>query len=151
MGFFDDAKDNVKDVADDVKDNAQQAASNAQDAASDAAAKVKDVTGDAVDNAKDFAGDVKENVGEKVEDAKDAFEEKKDDVQDAIGVLAKKYEATRGQIALAWLRTHPAGIIPVVGSNNPSHIFEAAQRTDLRLTHEEWYSVFAASWGRNMP
>ncbi|RYG70135.1 aldo/keto reductase [bacterium] len=73
------------------------------------------------------------------------------DVQDAIGELAKKYEATRGQIALAWLRTHPAGIIPVVGSNNPSHIFEAAQRTDLRLTHEEWYQVFAASWGRNMP
>ncbi|MBW3636420.1 MAG: aldo/keto reductase [Armatimonadetes bacterium] len=73
------------------------------------------------------------------------------DVQDAVGELAKKYEATRGQIALAWLRTHPSGIIPVVGSNNPAHIFEAAQKSDLRLTHEEWYRVFAASWGRNMP
>jgi predicted oxidoreductase len=81
----------------------------------------------------------------------DSEKPREKDVQDAIGVLAQKYEATRGQIALAWLRTHPAGIIPVVGSNNPSHIFEAAQRTDLRLTHEEWYSVFAASWGRNMP
>ncbi len=73
------------------------------------------------------------------------------DVQDVVGELAKKYEATRGQIALAWLRTHPSGIIPVVGSNNPTHIFEAAQKSDLRLTHEEWYRVFAASWGRNMP
>jgi predicted oxidoreductase len=73
------------------------------------------------------------------------------DVQDVIGELAREYEATRGQIALAWLRTHPSGIIPVVGSNNPSHIFEAAQRTDLKLTHAQWYRVFAASWGRNMP
>lgn len=73
------------------------------------------------------------------------------DVQDVIGELSKKHEATRGQIALAWLRTHPSGIIPVVGSNNPSHIFEAAQRTDLRLTHDEWYRIFAASWGRRMP
>lgn len=81
----------------------------------------------------------------------DSTQPREKDVQDAIGELARKYEATRGQIALAWLRTHPAGIIPVVGSNNPSHIFEAAQRTDLRLEREEWYKVFTASWGRNMP
>jgi predicted oxidoreductase len=81
-------------------------------------------------------------------DSKDGREK---DVQDAIGELAQKYEATRGQIALAWLRTHPSGIIPVVGSNNPSHIFEAAQKSDLRLERDEWYRVFKASWGRNMP
>jgi predicted oxidoreductase len=81
----------------------------------------------------------------------DSEQPREKDVQDAIGEIARKYEATRGQIALAWLRTHPSGIIPVVGSNNPSHIFEAAQRSDLRLTHEEWYRIFSASWGRNMP
>lgn len=81
----------------------------------------------------------------------DSKEGREKDVQDVIGELARNYDATRGQIALAWLRTHPAGIIPVVGSNNPAHIFEAAQKCALRLTHEEWYRVFAASWGRNMP
>lgn len=81
-------------------------------------------------------------------DSKDGREK---DVQDVIGQLALKYEATRGQIALAWLRTHPSGIIPVVGSNNPAHIFEAAQKSDLRLERDEWYRVFTASWGRNMP
>ncbi len=81
-------------------------------------------------------------------DSKDGREK---DVQDVLGELAQKYEATRGQIALAWLRTHPAGIIPVVGSNNPAHIFEAAQKADLRLEREEWYRVFKASWGRNLP
>lgn len=81
----------------------------------------------------------------------DSTDGREKDVQDAIGELALKYEATRGQIALAWLRTHPSGILPVVGSNNPAHIFEAAQRSELRLTRDEWYRVFTASWGRNMP
>lgn len=73
------------------------------------------------------------------------------DVQDLLGSLAVKYDATRTQIALAWLRTHPSGIIPVVGSANPRHIFEAAQKTDLRLEREDWYSLWKASWERGMP
>ena len=73
------------------------------------------------------------------------------DVQDTLGKLAIKYDATRTQIALAWLRTHPSGIIPVVGSANPQHIFEAAQKTDLRLEKTDWYDVWKASWERGMP
>ena len=73
------------------------------------------------------------------------------DVQDALGEIGQKYDATRTQIALAWLLTHPAGIIPVVGSNNPRHIFEAAQASELRLEREDWYRIWGASWQRNMP
>jgi predicted oxidoreductase len=73
------------------------------------------------------------------------------DVQDTLGTLAQKYDVTRTQVALAWLLSHPAGIIPIVGSSNPAHIFEAAQRNDLRLEREEWYAVWKASWGRNVP
>ena len=73
------------------------------------------------------------------------------DVIDVLSDLSQKYDATRTQIALAWLLTHPAGIIPIVGSNNPAHIFEAAQRNDLRLERQEWYRLWTASWGRNAP
>lgn len=73
------------------------------------------------------------------------------DVQDVLGDLAQKHDVTRTQIALAWLLTHPSGIIPVVGSNNPRHIFEAAQASELRLEREDWYRLWAASWGRSMP
>lgn len=90
-------------------------------------------------------------LGRSVLSKNDSKDGREKDVQDVLGELALKYEATRGQIALAWLRTHPSGIIPVVGSNNPAHIFEAAQKTDLRLERGEWYRVFTASWGRNMP
>ncbi len=90
-------------------------------------------------------------LGRSVLSKNDSKDGREKDVQDVLGELALKYDATRGQIALAWLRTHPSGIIPVVGSNNPAHIFEAAQKTDLRLERGEWYRVFTASWGRNMP
>ena len=78
-------------------------------------------------------------------------EGREQDVIDVLGELSQKYDATRTQIALAWLLTHPAGIIPIVGSNNPAHIFEAAQRNDLRLERPEWYRIWTASWGRNAP
>lgn len=73
------------------------------------------------------------------------------DVQDVIGKLTEKYDASRTQIALAWLRTHPSGIIPILGSANPSHIFEAAQKIELQLAREDWYELLSASWGRRMP
>ena len=81
----------------------------------------------------------------------DSDEGRERDVQDLLGTLAVKYDATRTQIALAWLRTHPAGIIPVVGSANPQHIFEAAQKSDLKLEREDWYALWKASWGRGTP
>lgn len=73
------------------------------------------------------------------------------DVQDVVTQLCQKYDATRTQIALAWLLTHPSGIIPIVGSTNPAHIFEAAQAANLRLEREDWYRIWTASWGRNVP
>jgi len=81
----------------------------------------------------------------------DSQEGRERDVQDLLGRLAPKYDATRTQIALAWLRTHPSGIIPIVGSANPSHIFEAGQKTDLLLEREDWYALWKASWGRGTP
>lgn len=73
------------------------------------------------------------------------------DVQEKLGQLARKHDATRTQVALAWLIQHPAAIIPVVGSANPAHIFEAAQKTDLVLDRLDWYALWTAAWGRNVP
>jgi predicted oxidoreductase len=65
--------------------------------------------------------------------------------------IALRYDATQTQIALAWLLTHPSGIVPLVGSANPEHIREAAGAKDLRLRREEWYELWTASWGRKVP
>jgi predicted oxidoreductase len=69
----------------------------------------------------------------------------------ALQELADKHGATTGQIALAWLLSHPADIVPLVGSANPSHIREAAGAVKVRLSREEWYGLWTAAWGRSVP
>ena len=59
--------------------------------------------------------------------------------------------ATPTQIALAWLLKHPAQIIPLVGSNNPEHIQEAAEAAQIILSREDWYRLWVASRGVRVP
>lgn len=59
--------------------------------------------------------------------------------------------ASPGQLALAWLLKHPAGIIPLVGSNNPEHIREAVGASSIDLSHEDWYKLWVAARGERVP
>jgi predicted oxidoreductase len=77
--------------------------------------------------------------------------EKQTAIQDKLKALGGKYNRTPVQIALAWLLTHPAGVIPLVGSANPAHIAEAVQAVNLRLEREDWYALWTAAWGRKVP
>jgi predicted oxidoreductase len=68
-----------------------------------------------------------------------------------IDILARRLETSRGIIALAWLLRHPAGIVPVVGSTNPTKIREAVDATYLNLSREEWYRLLEAARGETLP
>ena len=59
--------------------------------------------------------------------------------------------ATPGQLALAWLLAHPAQIIPLVGSNNPGHIQEAAEAASITLSRTDWYKLWVAARGVAVP
>ena len=65
--------------------------------------------------------------------------------------LAASRDATPVQVALAWLLAHPAGIIPLVGSTDPAHIQEAAGATRVTLGHEDWYRLWVAARGHEVP
>ena len=68
-----------------------------------------------------------------------------------LELVGAAHIATPGQVALAWLLAHPAQIIPVFGSANPSHINEAAGAVNLSLTREEWYKLWVAGRGKRVP
>ncbi|NJN83307.1 MAG: aldo/keto reductase [Caldilineaceae bacterium] len=65
--------------------------------------------------------------------------------------IARRYEVTAGQLSLAWLMQLPGGVIPLVGTANPSHIAEAAAATDLTLERDDWYELMVMGRGRPMP
>jgi predicted oxidoreductase len=54
-------------------------------------------------------------------------------------------------VAYAWLMAHPAGIVPIVGSQRRERIAEAAQALTVRWTRQEWYAVLAAALGEPLP
>ncbi len=59
--------------------------------------------------------------------------------------------ATPTQLSLAWLLRHPANIVPLVGSNNPEHIREAAGAASIELSRTDWYKLWVAARGQGVP
>ena len=64
---------------------------------------------------------------------------------------AKDHSTSRSVAAYSWLMTHPAGIIPIIGSQSPERIAEGAQAMTLSWSREDWYAVFIAARGEKLP
>jgi predicted oxidoreductase len=94
------------------------------------------------------AGVLAGRIGASMNDPKHA---RKSKISDAMEDLARARGVSRSAIALAWLRRHPSGIVPIVGSTNPERIREAAQAADLELSREEWYRLMQAAHGQRLP
>lgn len=68
-----------------------------------------------------------------------------------LDAVADARGASRTAVALAWLLKHPSGIVPIIGSTNPSRIREAAKATELELSREEWYRLLEAARSEQLP
>lgn len=66
--------------------------------------------------------------------------------------LSGKYGgATLEQLAYAWILAHPARPMPIVGSNRLERIESAAKSLAIKLEREDWYALWAAAQGRDIP
>lgn len=71
-------------------------------------------------------------------------------IKPVLAQLCEKYKGTSDQILLAWLRKHPAGIIPVLGSTKIKRIATAKAALDISLSHEDWYKLWEAALGHRV-
>ena len=69
----------------------------------------------------------------------------------ALDVQAGKFEVSRTAAAYSWIMAHPARPIPIVGTQNPARIREAADATKVRWTRRDWYDVLVVSKGEPLP
>ena len=60
-------------------------------------------------------------------------------------------DASVDQVALAWILAHPARIVPVLGTGKLERIQKAAQAEALALSREQWFSIWRASTGTDVP
>ena len=59
--------------------------------------------------------------------------------------------ASVDQVALAWVLRHPAQFVPVLGTGNPARLSKAVAALDLALSREQWFRIWQASTGHDVP
>jgi predicted oxidoreductase len=69
----------------------------------------------------------------------------------ALDAVAEAQGVSRTVAAYSWLMAHPAGIIPIIGSQNAARIAEGAEALKVRWTRTEWYAVLVAARGVPLP
>ncbi|MEL7480862.1 MAG: aldo/keto reductase [Pseudomonadota bacterium] len=65
--------------------------------------------------------------------------------------LADAHKVDRTTIALAFTLRHPAGIIPIIGTQRTDRIIEAATAATVQLSRRDWYDLVEARRGAPMP
>jgi predicted oxidoreductase len=68
-----------------------------------------------------------------------------------LDAQATRSGVSRGAAAYAWLMAHPAGVIPIVGSQQANRIREAADAYRVRWARTDWYRVLVAARGAALP
>ena len=58
---------------------------------------------------------------------------------------------SRTVAAYSWLMAHPAGIVPIIGSQQAGRIAEGTAAMQVRWTREDWYAVLVATRGERLP
>jgi predicted oxidoreductase len=72
-------------------------------------------------------------------------------VTEALDRVALAQGVSRSVAAYSWLMAHPAGIVPIIGSQQAERITEGVGALHVRWTREEWYAVLVAARGERLP
>ncbi|MDX2301636.1 MAG: aldo/keto reductase [Microscillaceae bacterium] len=72
-------------------------------------------------------------------------------IQEVSIDLMKKYEVSLDQLALAWLLQHPSQMIPVIGSASLERIRASWQALSVEMEREDWFKLWQASTGEEVP
>ncbi|HAV23806.1 MAG TPA: aldo/keto reductase [Bacteroidetes bacterium] len=69
----------------------------------------------------------------------------------AVEHLAHHMGVSGEAVLLAWILRHPAKILPVIGTTRPDRITASLDALKIEMTREEWYSLYLAGRGRDLP
>ncbi|MCC6832657.1 MAG: aldo/keto reductase [Thermoleophilia bacterium] len=86
--------------------------------------------------------------GGRLFDARDAPAARVRAVLEALGAERGVSAAT---MAFAWVLRHPAGVLPVTGTMRAEGLRDAVGALEVTLSAEEWYRVWEASTGHEVP
>jgi predicted oxidoreductase len=70
----------------------------------------------------------------------------------AAASMSSRYDgATLEQLAYAWILAHPSHPLPIIGTNRLERLRSAAMADAIVLEREDWYALWEAAQGRQVP
>ncbi|MCR9150679.1 MAG: aldo/keto reductase [Rhodobacteraceae bacterium] len=68
----------------------------------------------------------------------------------ALERIAEAQGTEPAAVAVAWLLRHPAGILPVMGTNDLSRIARLGEATTVEIDRETWFELYEAARGHEV-
>lgn len=65
--------------------------------------------------------------------------------------IAGEHGVDATAVAIAWLLAHPAGIMPVLGTNNPERIARISEAQKVSIDRQTWFELYTAATGHEVP
>lgn len=65
--------------------------------------------------------------------------------------IAAAHHCTTDQVLLSFLFIHPSGIIPVMGTSKIERLISASEASSVSISREEWFMLWEASMGKEVP
>lgn len=69
----------------------------------------------------------------------------------AADKIAATHKCTADQVLLSFLFIHPSGIIPVLGTTKKERLIAGLKASAVSISREEWFMLWEASMGRQVP
>lgn len=69
----------------------------------------------------------------------------------ALDKVATDQGVDRAAVAIAWILAHPAGILPVMGTNNLDRIAKISDALNVKMDRVSWYALYTVALGEKIP
>jgi len=68
-----------------------------------------------------------------------------------LSELGKELDTTIDQVAAAWVQKHPSNPHIILGTKEINNVKSALSSQEITLTNEQWYRVWTAATGKDVP
>lgn len=72
-------------------------------------------------------------------------------LKNVLHKIAKSLDSSIDKVMYAWLAAHPVNIIPIVGSGKIERVKSAVDAMHIKLSRQQWFEIWVASQGENVP
>lgn len=72
-------------------------------------------------------------------------------VREALERVGRRHGIEFDQVVISWLLSHPARILPVLGTGKIERLRSAVEASSVRLDRQDWYEIWTASTGQPVP